>query len=59
LNPYDSSATEPYKGIAGGGDGPLTVGVLGAIMLPVFPVVGGVLLGGSILYGIWKRAREE
>ena len=60
LNPYDSSATEPYRGIAdGGGDGALTVGVLlGALMLPVFPVIGGVLLGGSVLYGIWKRSRE-
>jgi hypothetical protein len=64
LHPYDASATEPYKGILGSsGPGPphvdpLTVGVLGALMLPVFPVVGGVLLGGSILYGIWKRGRE-
>jgi hypothetical protein len=28
-------------------------------MPPVFPVVGGVLLAGSIQYVIWKKAREE
>jgi hypothetical protein len=35
----------------------LTVGLIGTILLPVFPVVGGVLLGGSVLYGLWKKVK--
>jgi len=61
LSPYDPFATEPYPppSISEGGIDPRTVGLLlGALMLPVFPVIGGVLLGGSILYGFWKRSRE-
>jgi hypothetical protein len=33
------------------------VGVPGGLTLPVFPVVGGVLLGGSVLYGLLRKAK--
>jgi hypothetical protein len=62
LQPCNPWASEPYPPPipAGDGDGvdPMTVGLLGSLLLPVFPVVGGVLLGTSIVYGIWKWATQ-
>jgi len=59
-NPY-LFGSQPYSGIDPNmfeGDGsPIALsvigGVLGAICLPAFPIVGGAIIGSSILYGIW------
>jgi hypothetical protein len=35
-----------------------SAGLIGAILLPVFPPVGGALLAGGILYGIWRAFKK-
>jgi hypothetical protein len=60
LCPFNAFKTEPYPPIRSDGSGfdPLMAGLLGGmVILPVFPVVGGVLLGGSVLYAVWTRVK--
>jgi hypothetical protein len=57
LSPYNPFATDPYPAPPEADIDPLTVGVLGGLLLPVLPVVGGLLLGGSVLCGLRKKVK--
>ncbi len=54
VGPYDGGGAEPPSC---GDFAEYTTGMIGTVLLPVFPVVGGLLLGASVLYGFWKKRR--
>jgi hypothetical protein len=51
--PYSGIDPQMFDGDAGVGCG-VIVGVLGLICLFVWPIVGGVVLGSSIVFVIWR-----
>ncbi len=57
LNPYKVGATEPHEPIQE--VGPLGIGVLGLITLPVFPVVGIPMIGLSVVSAIGNFIKKR
>lgn len=62
LSPYDPFAPQPYPEMRRY-EGrfpidPMAAGVLGVMMLPVFPIAGAIVLGVGILGGIVNRGTE-
>jgi hypothetical protein len=64
LSPYDPYATQPYAHMEERSSGgplrvdPLTAGVIGALMLPVFPIAGAAMIGVGILAKVLNRRNE-
>lgn len=65
-NPYDYFATpdgRTVENVSMGGPrrivvDPLTVGVLGTLMLPVLPIAGAALVGFGVLAKVMNRRNE-